>query len=138
MRYVEGLREPPNVPMHFGSAVDDGLSAHFRGEDPDLAFLRSWKNKSIGLRSLGQHVPASLTRTALDLMAQVVALGLSGEPQHRITLHWEPWLGVPVIGYADLWCPDTHTVIDWKVTSGKWSQARADREVWQPALYSLA
>lgn len=54
------------------------------------------------------------------------------------------WGGLdwPVVGAVDLWCPpwSKHgaVIYDFKTTVGTWSQTRAERERWQPLLYSWA
>jgi hypothetical protein len=41
------------------------------------------------------------------------------------------------VGAIDLWGDDGY-IYDFKTTRGLWSQARAQTEVWQPALYTQA
>ena len=54
------------------------------------------------------------------------------------------WGGLtwPVVGAVDLWSPpwSKHGAVVWdfKTTVGSWSQERAERERWQPLLYSWA
>lgn len=136
-RYV--LREPiePNTPMFFGTAVHKGLEAHFRGEDGDLAFRREWRKACTDLRAAGLHV-IDLTSIGLDLLDKVVGLGIVGVPERKIWIRCEAYLNAPLLGYVDLWCADTHTLVDFKTTLGAWSAERAEREMWQPCLYSWA
>lgn len=136
-RYV--LREPiePNTPMFFGTAVHKGLEAHFRGEDGDLAFRRNWRQAREVLTAAGLRV-ADLAGIGLDMIDKVAALGLHGEPERKIWVRCEAYLNAPLLGYTDLWCVDTHTIIDFKTTLGSWSAERAEREMWQPCLYSWA
>jgi hypothetical protein len=51
---------------------------------------------------------------------------------------FEPYLNAPLLGYVDLWSESTDTIYDFKTTLGAWSQERAEREVWQPCIYSMA
>lgn len=50
--------------------------------------------------------------------------------------------GMPTIGAVDLWSPpwSQHgaVIFDFKTTLGSWSQARAEKEMWQPMLYTWA
>jgi hypothetical protein len=135
-RYV--LREPmqPTEAMHFGTAVHRGLEAHFRGEDGELAFRRAWRTLSDELNAAGIVVDSKLAKTGLELVEKVTELGLSGEPERKIWVRTDSYLNAPLLGYVDLWCPDTHTIIDFKTTMGAWSAQRAEKEVWQPCLYS--
>jgi hypothetical protein len=136
-RYV--LREPiePNTPMSFGTAVHKGLEAHFRGGDGDLAFRRNWREARAALTAPGLHV-TDLAGVGLDMLDKVAALDLHGEPERKIWIRCEAYLSAPLLGYVDLWCADTHTIIDFKTTLGSWSADRAEREMWQPCLYSWA
>lgn len=136
-RYV--LREPiePNTPMFFGTAVHKGLEAHYRGEDADLAFRRTWRQLVTELVAVGYKMP-DLTGIGLDLIEKVIALDLHGEPERKIWVRSDSYLNAPLLGYTDLWCVDTNTIIDFKTTLGSWSAERAEREMWQPCLYSWA
>jgi PD-(D/E)XK nuclease superfamily protein len=137
-RYVLGEPIEPNVPMWFGTAVHKGLEAHYRGEDGELAFRRKWRECIPQLRAIGCIVPDSLFEIGLLCIEQVAALELVGEPERRIWIRTEAYLNAPLLGYADLWSADTHTIYDFKTTLGSWGQARAEREIWQPGLYSYA
>ena len=134
------LQQPmePNLPMHFGTAVHRGLEAHFRGDDGDLAFRRAWRELAQELRAAGITVSGSLVETGMRLIEQVVSLGLSGEPERKIWVRTDSYLGAPILGYADLWCPDAHEIFDFKTTVGKWSAERAEQEMHQPCAYSMA
>lgn len=136
-RYV--LHEPiqPNAPMSFGTAIHKGLEAYYRGADGDLAFRRSWRDQSIELRAAGVNVP-DLSGVGLDMIERVVELGISGEPERKIWVRSEAYLNAPVLGYVDLWSSETNTIYDFKTTLGSWSAERAEREQWQPCLYSWA
>jgi hypothetical protein len=136
-RYV--LHEPiePNTPMYFGTAVHKGLEAHFRGQDGDLAFRRTWRSLIPELQAAQRVVPSALFETGLELIERVRSLNISGEPERRIWQRTDLYLGAPLLGYVDLWCEDTDTIVDFKTTLGAWSQERAEREIWQPCLYSM-
>lgn len=137
-RYVLGIPIEPNTPMHFGTAVHKGLEAHFRGEDGDLAFRRTWRTLIPELRAAGCVVSDSFFEIGLELIDRVRALNISGEPERRIWHRTEPYLNAPLLGYVDLWSESNHTIYDFKTTLGSWSQERAEREMWQPCLYSMA
>lgn len=134
-RYIQKLPHPPSVERQFGTALHKGLEAHFRGQDYEMAFLVDWRKSVLECRAAGLFVSPAFTQRGLQLIDQVRALGLQGEPERRINLVAAA-LGFPIIGYADLW--DGTTVWDFKSTGAKWGSARAEREVWQPALYSQA
>jgi hypothetical protein len=133
-RYIDRVPMPPTEALHFGTAVHKGLEAHFRAEDGELAFRRVWRQLVQQL----DHVDPGLSKIGLDLIEKVVDLGLSGEPERKIWMRTDDMLGAPTLGYADLWCPDTRTIIDFKTTVGAWSAERAEKETWQPCLYSYA
>jgi hypothetical protein len=127
-RYIDGVWTPPTEAMAFGSAVHAGLEEHFRGGNGDLAFRRKWKEYGTD----GDY----LTATGLDLLDLVYDLNLSGSPEWGFELQ-TPELGANTIGFIDLVGSDG-IVYDFKTTRGKWSQARAQKELWQPLVYTLA
>jgi len=83
----------------------------------------------------------------LRMIDQVDALALNADgkskSERRITIP-TAWAGLnwPVVGAVDLWSPpwSQHgpVVWDFKTTVGSWSQLRADKEKWQPLLYTWA
>lgn len=135
-RYVLHVPMVPTEALHFGTAVHKGLEAHFRGSDGELAFRRAWRTLSDELAAAQIVVDARLSKTGLELVEKVANLGLSGEPERKIWVRTDDYLTAPLLGYVDLWCPDTHTIVDFKTTVGAWSAERAEKEVWQPCLYS--
>jgi hypothetical protein len=135
-RYVKHQAMAPTVALHFGTAVHKGLEAHFRGQDGEIAFRRAWRELSAELIVAGQDVSSDLSRTGLDLVEKVIDLGLVGTPERKIWVRTEAYLNAPILGYVDLWCDGT--IVDFKTTVGAWSDARAQKEVWQPCLYSYA
>ena len=137
-RYVEQVPMSPTEALHFGTAVHKGLEAHFRGDDGELAFRRTWRELTAELRQLGHEVASHLSRTGLELIEKVVRLGLVGEPERQVWMRTDCYLGAPILGYVDLWSPQTNTIYDFKTTVGAWSAARAEKETWQPCLYSYA
>lgn len=137
-RYVLGDPIEPNTPMYFGTAVHKGLEAHFRGEDGDLAFRRKWRELIPELRAAHCMVPDSYFELGLGMIEKVAALGISGEPERKVWTDTSPYLEAPLLGYVDLWSPSNHTIYDFKTTLGAWSQERAEREIWQPCIYSMA
>lgn len=137
-RYVLSMPIEPNTPMFFGTAVHKGLEAHFLGADGELAFRRSWRGLIPDLRAAGCVVPTALFETGLDLVDKVSALGIFGVPERKILTDSTPYLNASLLGYVDLWCESEHTIYDFKTTLGAWSQERAEREMWQPCIYSMA
>lgn len=135
-RYIDGIHEPTNLDMAFGKAVHAGLEAHFLGADGDTAFLAAWSIQQAEVRATGAAIPPGLSRTGLDLIAAVQRLGLSGEPEKKITVRLPDC--APIIGVVDLWNTETNTIIDFKTARVPWAAGRADKALWQPALYSLA
>jgi PD-(D/E)XK nuclease superfamily len=138
LRYVQRVPMVPTEALHFGTAVHKGLEAHFQGGDGEVAFRRTWRTLSDELRQSGYDVASHLSRTGLELIEKVTALGLVGEPERKVWIRTDAYLGAPILGYADLWSPQTDTIFDFKTTVGAWSAARAEKEVWQPCLYSYA
>jgi RecB family exonuclease len=137
-RYIAGAKQEPTEAMLFGSAVHQGLEAHFKGGAAEPAFRAAWKSAA---DSLGQVDP-KLSSVGLDLLDRVVELDL----QHGTTVvsEWafsidttERW-GAPLVGAVDLIDLGDGHIYDFKTTTGAWSQARAERDIWQPALYALA
>lgn len=137
-RYI--LAEPiePNVPMWFGTAVHKGLEEHYRGGDGELAFRRKWRECTAQLTSTGKRIPSDLFDVGMTLIERVAALGLSGIPERKVWVRSDAYLTAPVLGYVDLWSQETHTIFDFKTTLGSWSEKRAEREMWQPCIYSWA
>jgi hypothetical protein len=133
-RYVDGVAVAPTEAMCFGSAVHLGLEAHYQGQDGERAFRAAWKQYT---KELGT-VDRSLTATGLNLLDQVFALELNGTPERGFSLDTNADLGAPIVGAVDLWDEAHHVIYDFKTTVGAWSQLRAQKEVWQPCLYSHA
>jgi hypothetical protein len=136
-RYILKVDQPASYEREFGTAVHAGLEAHFGGGDGDLAFRREWRERMAELREAGGRLP-DLTSTGLDLIDKVVQLGISGTPERKIWIRCEAYLNAPMLGYVDLWSESTNTIFDFKTTIGAWSAARAEREQWQPCIYSWA
>jgi hypothetical protein len=78
-----------------------------------------------------------LTAIGLTLLEQVFELGLEGIPEMGFSLDTESELGAPIVGAIDLAGTDG-TIYDFKTTRGAWSQERAQKETWQPLLYTWA
>lgn len=134
-RYVLKRDQPPNVERMFGTAVHKGLEAQFSEQDDELAFLREWKRARVELQEAHQAISSGLITRGLELLAMVRRLGLQGEPERRIGVvhHAIP---LPFIGYVDLWREGE--IIDFKTTGYAWKQDKADRQMFQPAIYSQA
>lgn len=132
-RYVDGLGVEVTEAMAYGQAIHMGLEAHYRGDDGIRAFRAAWKAFSMELGDVDQ----SLTATGLDLLEQVFDFGLEGTPERGFSIDANDQLGAPIVGAIDLWGSDGVTY-DFKTTRGLWSQERAQKELWQPALYTMA
>lgn len=135
-RYVLKLKEPESVDMHFGLAVHKGLESHYRDEDAELAFRRDWRERQALLTEAGIPIPSGLSARGLDLLEQAIELGFDGTPERKFLLNFPQPHDIGVTGYIDLEGFDY--VLDWKTTNGKWNQERADKEIFQPCLYSWA
>ena len=138
LRYVQHEPMVATEALHFGTAVHRGLEAHYRGTDGARAFRLAWRELGDELRATGLHVDAGLSAMGLDLVEATIALGLRGEPERRVWLRTDATLTAPTLGYMDLFSPDAVEVVDFKTTVGAWSQERAEKEIWQPCLYSWA
>ena len=134
-RYVDGQPFEMTEAVAFGQAVHQGLEAHYRGGDGEGQFRKIWKDLRGVLENAGIATDPKLTATGLSLLDQVYDLDLQGIPERPFSLD-TPELGAPIVGAIDLWGQDT--IYDFKTTYGSWSQARAEREVWQPVLYAWA
>jgi len=132
-RYIDGVALVETEGLCFGKAFHLGLEEHFRGGDGERTFRKAWRKFS---GDLG-HVNATLTSTGLALLDKVFELQLQGEPERWFSLDTDE-LGAPTVGALDLWDQVNNIVYDFKTTFGAWSQARAEREVWQPVLYAWA
>lgn len=136
-RYIVGSPMTPNVPVWFGNAVHSAIEAHFKGEDGETAFLRSWKNKKQGLGVAEVPVPAYLTRRGLDLLEAVQRMGLAGTPEINVSLRVAE-LPVPIVGFVDLYDAATNTVFDWKTSMRPWGPRTVEAQRYQPAIYVQA
>lgn len=134
-RYILKRDEPPTPERSFGTAVHKGLEALYRGEDDELAFLRAWREAQKELVAAEQIFGLGLTERGLELLEMVRNLNLTGEPEKHIVVT-APGLKLPVIGYVDLWA-ENH-ILDFKTTGYGWTQAKADAQLFQPAIYSQA
>lgn len=134
-RYVERLPQGPSFERDFGTAVHRGIEASYRGLDYEMAFLLAWRVAQKECRAAGITVPAWLTDRGLELIEAARSLGIPGEPEQRISL-FLAGLSVPIIGYVDL--VSDGAIYDWKTTAFGWGQERANREVFQPAIYAQA
>lgn len=135
-RYIHGARETASEAMLFGSAVHSGLEAHYLGGSGTAEFRKAWKAAVTEL--LHGEADAKLTAVGLDLIERVVELDLQGIPEWRFTLPTEASWGADTVGAVDLIDIRDGHIYDFKTTTGVWSQARAERDIWQPALYSWA
>lgn len=130
-RYILGQEDPQTWEQAFGIAVHSGLEAHYNQGDYELTFLREWR------AAKQQHpaAPESLTARGLELIEMVRDLGLTGTPESYLNTLW-PDIPVPFLGYADLW-KEGH-IYDFKTTGFMWKPGKAERQIFQPAIYSQA
>lgn len=138
-RYVDGVTLEPTEALCFGNAVHKGLEAHFNGQDGERLFRAAWKVEAAMLAEEGRPVNRRLTGMGLELLNKVFELGLHGVPERGFSLDTNVELGAPVIGAMDLYDQQagvSGVVYDFKTTRGRWSQERAQTEVWQPLLYT--
>jgi PD-(D/E)XK nuclease superfamily len=135
-RYIDGVALEATEALCFGSSMHLGLEAHFRGDDGVRAFRAAWRTMS--QEQLGGRVDSRLTARGLDLLEAVFELGLEGVPERPFTIDTEADLLAPTIGFMDLYDQGSNTVYDFKTTLGSWSQERAQKETWQPLLYTWA
>jgi hypothetical protein len=133
--YVHGEYDEPHEAPLFGSAVHQGLEAHYNGADGVRAFRGAWK----AMRQEYQlSPPEQLTGVGMDLVELVIDQGWRGEPERVFTLDTTSAWGAPTVGAIDLVCEDGLVVRDFKTTSGEWGWERAERDWWQPVLYAWA
>jgi hypothetical protein len=134
-RYIENHDEPPTTERTFGVCVHRGFEAHFKGQDGDVAFIRAWREGVKELDEAGVAHGDALEMRGLEMLDQVRGLGLVGQPERFVSLCY-PGFKIPFIGYVDLW-GDGH-IYDFKTTGYPWTQAKADAQIFQPAIYSQA
>lgn len=134
-RYILKLDQAPSFEREFGTAVHAGLEAHYRGVDYEMAFLIAWRLAQKTLKLAGATVPSWLTSRGLELIEMVRNLGLDGTPEQRISVIIQG-VSVPIIGYADLITDGG--IIDFKTSGWAWKEGRADKEFFQPVIYSQA
>lgn len=142
--YVLGERGEPSEAMLFGSAVHQGLEAHFNGADGVASFRGFWKAVK------DDRADPKLTGVGMDLIELVVQQGWSGEAEYVFALDTTASWGYPTVGAIDLIDVSGLTdearqagaggivVRDFKTTTGTWGWDRARRDIWQPALYCAA
>jgi hypothetical protein len=162
-RYVEGVASDPSLAMLFGHTVHTALEVLLQGQrgtclvEPSAhvdhlecarsRYFREFDSMRAMLAPEGIAVDGTLYLEGLRMIDQVNYLNLNGDgcskSERRISIPTE-WGGLdwPVVGAVDLWSPpwSSHgpVVWDFKTTVGSWSQLRADKETWQPLLYTWA
>lgn len=135
-RYILKLEQAASYEREFGTAVHCGLEAHFKGLDHEMAFLIAWRLAQKTLKAAGVNVPSWLSSRGLELIESVRANSdITGIPEQRISIILAG-VSVPIIGYADLM--GDGIVFDFKTTGWGWTQAHADKECFQPVIYSQA
>jgi hypothetical protein len=125
-----------------GSHLDAARSVYWRNFDSMRAILAADGVEASGLLYL----------EGLRMIDQVNAMNLNADgrsaPERRFAIPTE-WgtegtdcYAWPVVGAIDLWSPPDSihgpVIWDFKTTVGSWSEARAQRERWQPLLYAWA
>lgn len=134
-RYVLKIEPPAEPERLFGIAVHKGLEAQFRGEDDEMAFINQWREYLATLDLPRYPAIGSLKARGLELLAQVRALGLTGEPERQIIV-LTAGITIPIMGFTDLWCDGL--IVDFKTAGFGWTQTKADAQLFQPAIYSHA
>jgi PD-(D/E)XK nuclease superfamily protein len=136
--YVDGEAVQLTEAMAFGECVHRGLEAHYRGDDGIRMFRAAWRESTSTLMNIWDTpVDPNLTRMGMDLLEQVFEFGLQGIPERGFVLDTDKAFGAPIVGAIDLWGADG-VVYDFKTTKGTWSNERAQKELWQPVLYTMA
>jgi hypothetical protein len=167
-RYVHGIATEPSLAMLFGHTVHTALEALLQGQgggcpvaasphEDHLECARSryfqyFDSMRANLAPLGVTVDGLLYLEGLRMIDQVNALALNSDGRSQS----ERWFAIPtewgtegtdcyawpVVGAVDLWSPPNSqhgpVIWDFKTTVGSWSEARAQRERWQPLLYAWA
>lgn len=115
--------------MSFGKAFADAMEAHHRGQDADVAFVRS--HAQTGNAAPGAEHGLQL----LEIYRE--RFNLTGEPEQKFSLYLpdQKQVPVPILGFIDLERDDE--VVEFKTSRNPWSQARADAE-YQSAVYGWA
>jgi len=134
-RYVLKLPEQPGWEQWLGKAVHAGLEAHYNGQDYELAYIRYWYNAKKLLAEAGVSMPDAGLSRGLELIEMVRELGLVGIPERHFWMII-PGINIPFTGLLDL--SNDHEVWDFKMAAFKLAADKADREPFQPVLYSLA
>lgn len=134
-RYVQKIYPPAEPERLFGIAIHQALEAHYRGEDDELVFLKTWRESLMQLDQSLYPIISALKHRGLELLSQVRGLNLEGEPERKITV-LAAQISVPIFGYVDLW--GDNLIVDFKTTGYGWTQTKADAQVFQPAIYSQA
>ena len=139
---------------HRGTCLAGCADAGHRGlADPEARytvgrtqFASEYAGLSETLEQVGLLAPAALYASGLRMLNQVAELGLNADgsstAERWFSLPTRETLGFPTIGAIDLWSPpdSQHGAVVWdfKTTAGAWGTARAEREMWQPLLYTWA
>jgi hypothetical protein len=126
-RYVNGVIDPPNRAMAWGSAFHSALEAGHNGDDAAVAWLHAWNvgRDKLALQGLsfGPGKPHGL-----ELLDEYAERGLDVEcpAEVKFVLPFPSGnIPVPLLGYVDAFAPnDTR---EYKTSAGGWwSQLRAD------------
>lgn len=133
-RYVDGVIDPPTGAMAFGRAMASALEALHRGQDAEVAFVRSYDAEILQPQLRG----AAPLQHGLALLKRYQAHGVGvGEPEFKFSVYLPDREAVPVeiLGYMDLATPTE--ILEFKTSAAAWDQGRVDGSA-QAALYRYA
>lgn len=162
-RYIDGVVSEPSLAMLFGHTVHTALEVLLQGQrggcpmtaEPHTDHLEcararyftEFERAQAILNPQGVTLDGIVYFEGLRMIDQVAAMRLNDDKksrsERRITIPTR-WGGLdwPVVGAVDLWCPpwsqNGAVIFDFKTTVGAWSATRAEKETWQPLLYSWA
>lgn len=120
-RYVDGLVQPTNRYLAFGTAFHRALEAEHKGEDAERALIAAWNAADGALAASGQTLLPGKAY-ALLLLDEYKRRGLGGKsgiPERKFTLAFpSERVPVPLTGYIDLLLPERRRFREYKTTSG--------------------
>jgi hypothetical protein len=167
-RYVDGVVSEPSLAMLFGHTVHTALEVLLQGqrggcpvtagphtdhlECARARYFQEFERARSLLEPQGVTLDGIVYFEGLRQIDQVAAMDLNRDRRSRsercisIPTTWgvrgSGCYAWPLVGAVDLWCPPWSQhgpmVWDFKTTVGAWSSARAEKETWQPLLYSWA
>lgn len=121
-RRVLRTEEPPSLDLAIGSALHAAAEAHHKGEDAELALIRTWASDVRPANPPDVALVRALTALDVYRAARPLVKGEKPERFFRVAL---PDLPIPLIGFFDL--DRRHEVRDLKTTRANWwTQERVD------------